>query len=535
MTILSRRIHPLARVLVLPILLSLVVAACTPTATAPGSSAPATTAATSAPTAAPTPAGPSGTLTIAMRGDIQSTHPFLSYDIVGISYRENLFDGLVEWGYDGKIVPGLAESWKVDGLNVTFTLRKGVKFHNGEDFNADSVKFSFENVKSADLKSGSASNVAAVTGITIVDPYTVTMVMSRVDARIFDILANNMSMLPPKYYASVGQAGFIAKPVGTGPFKFVSWVKDDKLVMEANTSYWAGSYKGQPAVQTLIFRPIPTAATRVAELRSGGADIIQDVPPDQVDPLKSGGFDVVESKSPVYDFAFFNSAGDKGAPLKDAKVRTAMNLAVDMSTIIKTILGGHAGPLAGGVTDLTVGYNSAVQPFTQNQAKARDLLAQANYPNGFSIDADISSSQKPDVAQAIIAQLGQVGIKVNLTALPTDVFNDRWVKKGLDQMYFVTWNTFTHPALLDLLAGCKGFISSFCSTEAQPFLDQGGATLDAAAQDTAYKKAVEVFGRDPFAIYITSANSLTGVSKKVTGWKSHGITVVLGTNAKVSK
>jgi peptide/nickel transport system substrate-binding protein len=503
--------------------LAVLMAACTP-APIPGTSP--------SPSAA---AAPSGTLTIGMRGDLESTHPYLAYDIVGISVRENMFDGLVEWDYDGKIVPGLAESWKVDGLNVTFNLRKGVKFHNGEDFNADSVKFSFELIKNADLKSASASNVAAVTGITVVDPNTVTMVMSKIDARIFDVLANNMSMLPPKYYASVGQQGFIAKPIGTGPFKFVSWTKDDKLVMEANETYWTGSYKGKPNVKTLIFRPIPTAATRVAELKSGAADLIQDVPPDQVDPLKSAGFDVVESKSPVYDFAFFNSAGDKGAPLKDARVRQAMNYAVDMNTIIKTVLQNHARPLSGGITDLTVGYNSAVQPYTQDQKKAKDLLSQAGFANGFEIDADISSSQKPDMAQAVIAQLGQVGIKVNLNALPTSVFNDRWVKKQLDQMYFVTWNTFTHPALLDLLAGCKGFISSFCSTEAQPFLDQGGATLDQAAQDAAYKKAVEVFGRDPFAIYLTAANSLTGVSKKVTGWKAHGITVMLGTNAKVAR
>lgn len=94
-----------------------------------------------------------------------------------------------------------------------------------------------------------------------------------------------------------------------------------------------------------------------------------------------------------------------------------------------------------------------------------------------------------------------------------------------------TRNTFTHPALLDLLAGCKGFLSSFCSDQAQPFLDQGGQTLGPSVQTTAYAKAVEVFAKDPFALYLYAGNALYGVSKKVQGWKSHGITVVLGTNA----
>ena len=206
-----------ARLVVLPLVVSLV-AACTQTPSA--SNAPSATA-----------SGPAGTLTIAMRGDIQSPHPYLSYDIVGISYRENVFDALVEWGYDGKIVPGLAESWKVDGTTITFNIRKGVKFHNGDALTADDVKFSLDTIKSKDLNSGSATNFAAVDSATVVDPNTVQFKLSRIDARIFDTIANNLSILPMKYYTSVGQAGFIAKPIGTGPFKFVSWAKDDRVTV----------------------------------------------------------------------------------------------------------------------------------------------------------------------------------------------------------------------------------------------------------------------------------------------------------------
>jgi peptide/nickel transport system substrate-binding protein len=142
----------------------ILMAACTQT---PGASNAPSVAASA------TPSGPAGTLTIAMRGDIQSTHPYLSYDIVGISYRYNLFDALVEWDYDGKIVPALAESWKVDGKNITFTMRKGVKFHNGDPVTAADVKFSIDTLKSKDLNSGQAGNFGAVDGATVVDDNTV--------------------------------------------------------------------------------------------------------------------------------------------------------------------------------------------------------------------------------------------------------------------------------------------------------------------------------------------------------------------------
>lgn len=525
--------HPLARMVVLPILLALVVAACTAAPSTPVTSVATSAAATAAPAAAATPSGPTGKLTMGMNAEIESPHPYLASQIVGISARMNMFDNLVDYDYAGKLVPGLATSWTVDGLTVRFKLRQGVKFANGEDFNAEAVKFSLEHMRDPELKSPSASNMAAVQEFKVVDPFTVDMILSKIDARIFDVLANNFSILPPAYVKSVGVQGFIKKPIGTGPFSFVEWVKDDHLTMEANLTHWGGSYKGKAAVKTLVFRPITNAATRVAELRSGGVDWIQDVPPDQVEALKTGGFTVVTSKTPVVQYIFFNTASDAGAKLKDARVRLAMNSAVDMNTIIKTVLRGYGRPLSGGITDLTMGYNGDVKPFTQDVAKAKQLLADAGLSAGLDLEMDISTSVKSDLAEAVIGQLAAVGIRVKLNPLPTAVYNDRWVKKQLSPLYFNTWNTFTDPALLDLLAGCKGFLSSFCSQDAQKYLDEGGATLDQAKRDPAYKNAVAAFAKDPFGIFLNSNDALAGMSTKVQGWKAHGVTYVIGTGVQI--
>jgi peptide/nickel transport system substrate-binding protein len=145
----------------------------------------------------------------------------------------------------------------------------------------------------------------------------------------------------------------------------------------------------------------------------------------------------------------------------------------------------------------------------------------------------MTSSYSTVIGEAVVAQLADVGINVKLNILETAVYNDRWVKKQLSPLYYTRWNTFSDPALLDLLAGCKGFLSAYCNENAQQFLDAGGATLDQDKRDVAYKQAVQALADDPFAIYLFQIKSLTGTSTKVQGWKAHGTSYVLFTNARV--
>ena len=324
----------------------------------------------------------------------------------------------------------------------------------------------------------------------------------------------------------------VKQPIGTGPYKFVEWVKDDHLTLEANPNYWDGSYKGKPQVKTIILRPVTDPATRLADLRSGAADMIMDVPADQVPGLKSAGFNVVEKDTVQQDYIYFDTTKD--LPIKDKAVRQALNYAVDKDTILQTLLGGFGRPLAGPLSPLTLGYNSDVKPYPYDPAKAKSLLASAGYGQGFSMDMDMPSSHYQPVAEAIVAQLGEVGVNVKINLLETAVYNDKWVKKGLSPLYFNEWNTFSDPALLDLLAGCKGFLSAYCNQDAQKALDAGGGTLDQAKRDTAYKQAVQILADDPYAIYLFQLKSLTGLSSKVSGWKAHSTAYLIFTNAKVS-
>jgi peptide/nickel transport system substrate-binding protein len=501
--------------------------------TAAPTSAPA--AAAAKPTTAPAAAGNvTGTLKIDTISEIESPHPYFASQLVGISVRLNVFDSLVDRDFDGKIVPALAESWTVvDDTTIDFKIRTGAQFHNGQPVTAADVKASMDHLLDPAIKSPSTSVFAAVKEMQLTGPDSVRLVLAKTDARIFDVLANNFAVLPGQLIKDQGVAGFTKQPIGSGPYRFVEWVKDDHLTLEANTNYWDGSYKGKPQVKTVILRPVTDPATRLADLRSGAADMIMDVPADQVGALKSAGFSIVEKDTVQQDYIYFDTTKD--GPLKDKNVRQALNYAVDKDTILQTLLGGFGRPLAGPLSSLTLGYNADVKPYPYDVAKARSLLTAAGQGGGFSMDMDVTSSHPVAVAEAIVAQLGEVGINVKLNVLETAVYNDKWVKKQLSPLYYNRWNTFSDPALLDLLAGCKGFLSAYCSQDAQKFLDAGGGTLDQAKRETAYKQAVAALADDPYAIYLYQLKSLTGLSSKVSGWKAHSTSYVIFTNARVGQ
>jgi peptide/nickel transport system substrate-binding protein len=324
-------------------------------------------------------------------------------------------------------------------------------------------------------------------------------------------------MLPP----STPAQGALGVPVGTGPFKFVEWARADHLTLQANESYWAGSVKGQPRVRTVVLRPVPSAATRLADLRSGLADLVVGLSPDQARELQNGGPGaprIVRADLPGYQYIFFNTR-QAGSPLTDPRVRQALNHAVDRVTIIQTLLGGTVQPLTQAVGPLTTGHDPALPGLAYDQARARQLLADAGYGSGFDITLDVAQPDRSDLVDAVSAQLQQVGVRVNVQTLEGGAFNDRWLAHTLDGLFFVRWATFADPGTLNLLASCAGFLSFSCAPAADPLLQRGESTLDTTTRTRAYQQAMQAFNDDPFAIYLTTLASLYGIADRVTGWQ----------------
>ena len=305
-----------------------------------------------------------GTLTVGLAAEAESLDPYLDYQNSGISVVNAIFDTLVGITRDGSIgTGGLAESWSfATDTSLVLKLRPGVTFQDGSPFSADDVKFSIDRVKSDALASQLASNYGSVSSVTVVDPLTVRLDLSRPDASLIASLGT-LPIVSKAYHDKVGDAGFATHPMGTGPFSFVEWVKDDHLTLTANPAYWPGSWKGWPLVQTVTFRPIPDAGTRVAELTTGGIDVMADLPADDVSLLAGTGASPVYLDDGHHVEIWLNTggvgAGAIGSVAKDPtpeqkmalealakpEVRTALNMAIDRATIIDTLLQGYGSPL----------------------------------------------------------------------------------------------------------------------------------------------------------------------------------------------
>jgi len=331
---------------------------------------------------APPEAGPEGTLRVALSTFPNSLLVPLTAERNADNAATQLYDSLVHLDRFGEIQPALAESWKIseDGTVYTFYLREGVTFHNGEVFNADDVIATWE----IGSENGEWTDKYTVVVVDKIDDYTVTLTTEAPNPELMVTLHDFWSIIPDEYMAEVGVDGFQENPIGTGPFMFVEWVKGDHVTYTANPDYWM---EGYPLVETLIFRPIPEAATRVAAIQADEIDVIGRLSSEEAQSLL-GAEGVVVMKYPasrIYYIAFNNLTSGLDQPTMDAKVRQAMNYAVDIDAIIDALFDGFATPAAGYVASSELGYG-IVEPFGYDPTKAIELMTEAGYADGFAMD-----------------------------------------------------------------------------------------------------------------------------------------------------
>ena len=322
-------------------------------------------------------------IVISQPAEATTMDPGRSTQVLTVNYFINLYDTLTRWDTALQLQPGLATSWKnVNETTWEFTLRPGVRFHDGAPLTTEDVKATLER-NLVPGKTVVTPGFTTIEAVQIASTTVIRIITKKADPLIPVRMAQMGSqILPARLTTDEGVKELARRPVGTGAYRFVEWVKDERLVMEANRDWWGWEGKA-PAVERVVWKPIPDEFPRIVALEKGEVDIITNVPPDRMKGIADGrGTRIVTVPASRFVVLSMNTMQP---PLSDKRVRQAMTYALDVPAIIKNLYAGMGKPFSGGVADTDFGYNSALKPYPYDPAKAKALLAQAGYANGIDV------------------------------------------------------------------------------------------------------------------------------------------------------
>ena len=473
-------------------------------------------------------AAPAGKVIIAQGVDPTTLDPHWHEETPAYNVLLNIYDTLLFRDKDLKIIPWLAESWKlVNPTTWEFKLRKNVKFHNGEEFDAEAVKFSLDRLRDPELKNRQAGNFRLIASVDVVDKHTVRITTSKPFPTLENQLALRGAAMAPKHFKGKDKTFADRNPVGTGPYKFVRWAKDEQIVLEANEQWWGGV----PKVKTLVFRPIPEHAVRVAALQAGEIDVAVNIPPHLV-PIIGNYPNLYVSKAPsvrtifipIYTHQFDSAnkpAGPVEGPTKDKRVRQAIIAAVNPDEIIKTVLEGQAIRVATALTPKHFGFDKALAPVKADPDRAKKLLADAGFPSG--IDLTLNSPdgrylKDKEVSEAVAGQLIKAGIRARVrTSEWTTYLNQMVYIHKANPMYLIGWGNTTWDAdgTLGPLWRSGNPLANHYSPDFDGMIDEAQVTVDPKRRLELYARAQRMMLDDGAVLPLYQQMDLYGVNKRV--------------------
>ena len=365
-------------------------------------------AAVTATAQAPTPRR-GGTLRVALRAEASTLDPHRGASGTDHMWLYPIYDTLVRFDPSMNPQPGLAESWEApDPKTLVFTVRKGVKFHDGTPFDAQAVKYNL--TRAQDKKNAVNTELTAIEAIEVVDPSKVRLKLKRPDASLILSFADRAGMMVSPAAAEKLGEQFGRNPVGAGEYKFVKWTPGDSVRVERFTEYWD---KSKAYLDAILLRSMPDGDTRLNALRSGQVDFVMEIPQQDFDALKAErGLTTYNRISLAYWRMFLNMSK---TPLDKKPVREAIAHAIDRPAILKTIAFGLGELYSSPFPAAHPAHNAAVKPYPHDLAKAKAKLAEAGLPNGFTFDMVVEAApEHVRRAEALQAQLAQAGIKVDL-------------------------------------------------------------------------------------------------------------------------
>ena len=436
-------------------------------------------------------------LRIAFRDAVPNVDPYFNSQRTGLIIGHQAFDGLVHREPSTfRIVPALATEWRwVDTKTLDFTLRTGVKFHDGSPFGADDVVYTINTIADPATRVATPSNYSWIEGAQKTGDNTVRLTMKRPTPAALEYAAMVMPIWPKAYRERVGPDGFSRAPVGTGPYRITKTDVAAGVEFERFDDYYAGGPKGKPAIQKLTARYIGDAATELTELLGQRVDWIWNMNPDQMANVNRLPYlQATQQESMRVGFLNLDAAGRSGAdnPMTKLKARQAVWHAIDRNAIASRLIGGGSRVPAAPCFPSQFGCNGdAAMTYDYDPAKARALLAEAGYPNGFEIEFT-SYVQPRQWSEAVQNYLQAVGIRARLNLMQVAAQIQR-SQRGELAMQMASWGSYSINDVSAIMPNYFGGGADDYARDAEVTrqLEVGGSTADEAARKTAYDAAIK--------------------------------------------
>jgi peptide/nickel transport system substrate-binding protein/oligopeptide transport system substrate-binding protein len=466
-------------------------------------------------------AKPGGEIVITYKDDVATLDPAIGYDWQNWSMIKSLYDGLMDYEPGTtNLRPDLAESYEIspDGKTFTFKLRQGVKFHNGREMTADDVKYSLDRVTNPKTQSPGAGffgsiagfeDVAAgksesLSGVTVIDPNTIKIELSRPDATFLHVMAINFSHVVPKEAVDQHGADFGKNPVGTGAYRMAEWTLGQRLVFERNPDHW---HKGLPYLDKITFEIGQEPIVALLRLQKGEVDIPGDgIPPAKFQEVMNDP----EQKARVVVGGQLHTGyvtmNTTMAPFDNVKVRQAVNMAINKDRIVQ-LINNRAVPANQPLPPSMPGYDKDYKGYAYDPEKAKALLAEAGHPDGFETELFVMNTDpNPRIAQAIQQDLSVIGIKANLQSLAqANVIAAGGDKAGAPMIWSggMAWIAdFPDPSnFYGPILGCGGAVPGgwnwawYCNEDLDKQAAEADSITDPAKAEERYKMWSEIYGK----------------------------------------
>ena len=454
--------------------------------------------------------------------DLKTLDPHMANDGYSARAFNQIYDALLKQGPNLEILPGLAESYEnKSDTEIIFHIRKGVKFHNGDELKASDVKFSIDRMVSSPSVQ---SYFASIDSCAIIDDYTVSVKTKEPFAPLlFNLAGTYGSIVSEKAVTEAGDK-YNENPIGTGPMKFKEWKPNDHITFVRNDDYW----KGQPKATSVTIRVIPEASMRTIALENGEIDFIQTISP--VDMPRVEANDKLKSTNYLSQSVNWLSFNCIKAPFDNVKVRQALSYAIDKETMIEVVLEGRGQAVNSMLAPDMPGADNELNLYPYDVEKAKALLAEAGHPNGFKAKLVGSGEASNKAAQMIQSDFAKLNVELDIEMMEFGALLD-YLKGDDHELHIMSYGAAGNPdstmsnVFYSKSSAASGNRAHYASADADKLIDQAKREMDLAKRNAIYKEAQSLIMKDAPVVPLFTETKYYAMNKNLDG-------VVICMNAK---